>query len=293
MGWDCIGFRTDDLLGLRLTVGIGEGIDMDIAESILHLTVRIEAKRLDGTVITGTGFYFDFCVKDEMSIPAIVTNKHVVENADSMIVLFSVFNEDGTIAEKKERLEVGGMLGHWSMHPDPDVDLCVLPIAKVLTAFAAAGKQLAIAPLNASFVADSVKMKSLSAIEDITMVGYPNGLWDNVNNLPIVRRGITATPVGSDYCGKKEFLIDSACYPGSSGSPVLLFNDDSYREGDRIVLGSRLLLLGVLYAVPVRSVEGTITVGNIPRVYSQGMLNLGYAIKAERLLEFEPILMAR
>lgn len=25
MGWDCIGFRTDDLLGLRLTVGIGEG----------------------------------------------------------------------------------------------------------------------------------------------------------------------------------------------------------------------------------------------------------------------------
>lgn len=265
---------------------------MGIAEAILHLTVRIETKRLDGVSVTGTGFYFNFCVKDDTSIPAIVTNKHVVEDADSMVVLLSVLNEDGTIAERKERLEVGGMLGRWIMHPDSDVDLCVLPIAQVLNGFAAVGKRLAISPLDLSLVADEGKTKSLSAIEEITMIGYPNGLWDDVNNLPIVRRGITATPVGSDYCGRKEFLIDSACYPGSSGSPVLLFNEGSYREGGGIVIGSRLLLLGILYAVPVRSVEGTITVGSVPRVYSQGMLNLGYVIKAEKLLEFESVLMA-
>ena len=50
------------------------------------------------------------------------------------------------------------------------------------------------------------------------------------------------------------------------------------------------MLLGILYAVPIRNVEGVITVTNIPRVYSHGMLNLGLVIKAERLLEFEPIL---
>ena len=263
-----------------------------IAEKILHLTVRIETRRLDGVVSTGTGFYFNFCMRDNMFVPSIVTNKHVVESADSMTVHFSVFNEDGTIAERKERLEVNGMLGPWIMHPEPDVDLCVLPIAQVLNGFAEAGKRLAITPLDVSFVAGEEKMKLLSAIEDITMIGYPNGLWDDVNNLPIVRKGITATPVSADYQGKKEFLIDSACYPGSSGSPVLLFNEGSYKEGDEIVLGSRLLLLGVLYAVPVRDVEGAIVVGNVPRVYSQGMLNLGYVIKAEKLLDFESILMA-
>lgn len=40
----------------------------------------------------------------------------------------------------------------------------------------------------------------------------------------------------------------------------------------------------------MRNVEGVITVTDIPRVYSPGMLNLGLVIKAERLLEFEPIL---
>ena len=263
---------------------------MGLAEDILHMTVRIETQRLDGATSTGTGFYFNFCVQDDTCIPVIVTNKHVIENANSMTIFLSVLNDDGAIAERKERLEVNGMLGRWVMHPDPDVDLCVLPIAQIVDGFANAGKPLAITPLDVSLVADAEKMSALSAIEDITMVGYPNGLWDEANNLPIVRKGITATPVGFDYCGKKEFLIDSACYPGSSGSPVLLFNEGTYRERNGIVLGTRLLLLGILYAVPIRNVEGVITVTDIPRVYSPGMLNLGLVIKAERLLEFEPIL---
>ena len=92
---------------------------MGLAEGILHMTVRIETQRLDGATSTGTGFYFNFCVQDDVCIPVIVTNKHVIENANSMTVFLSVLNDDGAIAERKERLEVNGMLGHWVMHPDP------------------------------------------------------------------------------------------------------------------------------------------------------------------------------
>ena len=46
-------------------------------------------------------------------------------------------------------------------------------------------------------------LESLDAIEEIVMIGYPNGLWDSVNNMPIARRGITATPVYLNYEGKK------------------------------------------------------------------------------------------
>lgn len=219
---------------------------MGLAEDILHMTVRIETQRLDGATSTGTGFYFNFCVQDDTCIPVIVTNKHVVENANSMTIFLSVLNDDGTIAERKERLEVNGMLGRWVMHPDPDVDICVLPIAQIVDGLANAGKPLAITPLDVSLVADAEKMSALSAIEDITMVGYPNGLWDEANNLPIVRKGITATPVGSDYCGKKEFLIDSACYPGSSGFPVLLFNEGTYREGEWDYPGDTVVIAGHL-----------------------------------------------
>lgn len=84
---------------------------MGLAEGILHMTVRIETQRLDGATSTGTGFYFNFCVQDDVCIPVIVTNKHVIENANSMTIFLSVLNDDGVIAERKERLEVNGMLG--------------------------------------------------------------------------------------------------------------------------------------------------------------------------------------
>jgi hypothetical protein len=60
------------------------------------------------------------------------------------------------------------------------------------------------------------------------MIGYPKGFWDRVNNLPVVRKGITATPIYIDYNGKKEFLLDIPIFSGSSGSPIVLFNEGSY-----------------------------------------------------------------
>jgi hypothetical protein len=32
----------------------------------------------------------------------------------------------------------------------------------------------------------------LTALEQIVIVGYPDNVWDSVNNLPVLRRGITA-----------------------------------------------------------------------------------------------------
>ena len=71
---------------------------------------------------------------------------------------------------------------------------------------------------------DATALAKLNAVEEIMMIGYPNGLWDAKNNLPIVRRGITGTPAFVDYNDKPEFVIDAACFPGSSGSPVFIVN---------------------------------------------------------------------
>lgn len=79
---------------------------MGLAEGILHMTVRIETQRLDGATSTGTGFYFNFCVQNDACTPAIVTNKHVIENANSMTIFLSVLNDDGAIAERKDGLRL-------------------------------------------------------------------------------------------------------------------------------------------------------------------------------------------
>ena len=95
-----------------------------------------------------------------------------------------------------------------------------------------------------------------------------------------------------DWNGKKEFLIDAACFPGSSGSPVLLFEIGNYQTRNALVMGSRIKLLGVLYAGPQHTVQGDVIV--VPVATQQRAVavagipnNLGIIIKAEQLLAFE------
>jgi hypothetical protein len=129
------------------------------------------------------------------------------------------------------------------------------------------------------------------------MVGYPNGLWDETNNLPIARAGITATHPAIDYNGKPEFMIDAACFAGSSGSPVFYYNSGArtQRNGS-ITMGSpSAYLLGVLYAGPMFTAEGEIVVVDVPTkrkkiATSDIPMNLGYVIKSRVLLEFDQLL---
>ena len=76
--------------------------------------------------------------------------------------------------------------------------------------------------ITTDFSISNFNIQELTPVEDIVMIGYPIGLIDEVNNKPVVRKGITATDIRLDYNGRKEFLIDAACFHGSSGSPVFL-----------------------------------------------------------------------
>ena len=139
----------------------------------------------------------------------------------------------------------------------------------------------------------SSDIEDMVGLENITMVGYPNGLWDRTNNLPIFRKGVLATDYKHDWNGKKEFLIDAACFPGSSGSPVMLFDVGSYQTRKGNFMGSsRIKLLGVLYAGPQHTVEGEVKVVLVPTRQKAVLVagipnNLGIIIKAEQLHAFE------
>ena len=135
-----------------------------------------------------------------------------------------------------------------------------------------------------------------SRIEDITVVGYPDGIWDAFNNMPITRRGITATPIQMDFENKPRFLIDAAIYGGSSGSPVFVFNQGSYSKPDGgLYAGTRLKLVGVVYAVAQHKVTGELEIVDIPAAktpIANTLIpnNLGVVIQARELLDFEKML---
>jgi hypothetical protein len=128
------------------------------------------------------------------------------------------------------------------------------------------------------------------AIEDVTMVGCPNGLFDASNNLPMFRKGITASHPAKNYQGRSEFVVDLACFPGSSGSPVFLYSTGANfdRSSGNYSLGNiRMFLLGVLYAGPTINQQGRIVLSKDPSVSISAMMHLGMVVKSTRILDFE------
>jgi len=269
------------------------------ADQLLHCTTRIECTLPDNIKSTGSGFFFNFEI-NRQNVPAIVTNKHVIANAIQGKLRFTLCDKDWKVIPGRfHDKNVTDFEKAWILHPEEDTDLAIMPTQPLHLQFDTEEAKLFRRSFNKSLFASHDQLNYLTAIEDVIMVGYPNGIWDQTNNLPLIRRGITATAAYNDYNGKKEFMVDMACFPGSSGSPVLLYNPGMHQaKSGGTVLGARIYLLGILYAGPQHTAEGELEIVDIPttqtvRPISRIPNNLGVVIKAEKLLDFEPILEER
>ena len=269
------------------------------SEYLVYSTVRIETVSSEGKNYSGTGFFFNFARGGGKQIPAIVTNKHVVKDMVKGAFVVHLADESGNApSDKNQSVILMDFEKHWVMHPDAEVDLCVLPVGHLHEVLTGMGKKLYSTPIDDSIIPSASELEELSPVEDILMVGYPNGIWDKTNNRPVFRMGVTATHPGIDYEGKANFMIDAACFPGSSGSPVFLYNIGGYmqKNGTYQLGGHRFKLLGVLHSGPQQAVEGQIKIIDIPTkleaiTQSQIMINLGIVAKSELLKVFDRLLL--
>lgn len=270
---------------------------LSISEQLAYSTVRIATN-----TGTGTGFFYRFAVQESvMHVPAIVTNKHVIEGASQGSFLLTIADDDGNPDITNHfTCQFENFESQWIPHPDKDIDLCAMPIAPVLNAMQDQNKKPFYIPVGNEIVPSKNFLKDLRLVEDILMVGYPNGLWDQTNNMPLFRKGITSSHPGLDWNGRKEMLIDAACFPGSSGSPVFLFNEGSYvdKQGNTNMGGTRIKLLGILYAGPQHTAEGSIEIVTVPTIDKPLAItgipnNIGIVIKAEKLSELDNIFIKK
>lgn len=266
-------------------------------EQLAFSTVRIETNLNDGGIGTGTGFFYSVKQQDDgKTIPVIVTNKHVVKDAIKGKFRLTLQSAEGLPdIGKHMTIELDMFERRWVHHPIDNVDLCVLPIAPIILSAEQQGKKFFFRTLNKSLLPTVEDYDSMFGMDDITMIGYPNGIWDAANNFPVFRKGITATNPKYDWNNKREFLIDCACFPGSSGSPVLLVNIGGYFTRSGLKLGAnRIKLLGILYAGPQHTATGEIEIIDVPVAQRPILIsripnNLGIVIKSELLKDFDAV----
>lgn len=232
----------------------------DLSTQLLFTTVPIWAELPTGTS-SGTAFLYTAAVQGntEQSIPLLVTNLHVVRNAKRVVVEFIERDGERPAADRKLLVDIDPTL--LAQYSDDDLDLAAAPLGPLLNAREAEGKPLFIRTIDEKLTPSSTIQQELSAMEDIVFIGYPSGLRDSKNSLPLIRRGITSTPVWNDFQGAPFFLIDAGVFPGSSGSPVFILNQGAYTARNGLIVGTRILFLGVLSESMVRSTSKEVYLG--------------------------------
>ena len=259
------------------------------AEQLFFTTVRLEVEN-DAGGGAGTGFFYSYSEGDTQYI-FVVSNKHVVLDAKRGTMLLTLAEGDQPRFGQRFTVTLEDFGAQWFGHPDADTDIAVMPFVPVLQRIQQSDRQIYFKVISHSLIPDQASLQQLDAIEEVIFLGYPNGMFDTANLTPIARVGVTATPIALDYGGRKAFLIDASVFPGSSGSPVFILNTGSYSpKAGGLVVGSRLLFLGILSAVFVRVERGEFEIVDIPTaqvpvVTTEQMIDLGYVYKGDMVQE--------
>lgn len=266
-----------------------------LAEKMLFSTVRLVCSYKNGGQGTGTGFIYEDRITNDKYFSMIVTNKHVVAGATSIKIRFHLGElvEDSVIPiGETHEFEISDCEELWLPHPNPAIDLCAMPLAYVRRIANEANQRLYFKSLVPCNVPSDEDLENLDAIHTVIMIGYPVGLWDEKNNLPILRRGTTASHPRLDFNGMPISVVDVACFPGSSGSPVILFEDSlKANKFGAVDLQEehKPLFIGVLYSAPMYSAEGQIIIKDVPTSVEPHSItnipiNLGYIIKSREVV---------
>lgn len=257
-----------------------------LAQQLLYNTVRLETHDQNGQPIAvGTSFVLSHHLDGLGDELFLVTNKHVVSGAFTAYMYFTHLKEGHPDIGNPFFVRFDMFERGCHPHPDPKVDLVVQPLSWALDMIAVDGVDAYLSRITSRVIPTAERIESYDAVEEILFIGYPNGIFDEKNYVPIVRRGTTATPIQLDYGGEPVFLIDASVFPGSSGSPV--FRHRPTINGRAL---AKVELLGVVSAVFFRTHRGQIesrpaptTMGDFVEI--QEMIDLGVILKSHLILE--------
>ena len=236
-----------------------------------YTAVRIQIElpnEHENRVSAGTGFFY--LAKEDLgngvvlSKLLLISNKHVFRDGNGvMTIRLNRKKSDGTPDYGRAiKFSYPEFSEGYFAHPDDNVDLACVDISHFTHTDAYIGN------ITDKFLAP-IDYEKVALGSDVLFVGFPDDRYDIVNNS-------TASPKGhvgfnARYrlsMAKGELVIDAQVFPGSSGSPVFVDWDGTYR------------LLGVISKTMLRNAANT----ESPQTVDQ-ILGLGIVIKQRHIRE--------
>jgi hypothetical protein len=266
-----------------------------LTKSWVYATVPIHNPQNE----TGTGFLVSRLIDKDQVRVFLVTNKHVIHRDSNERISvhhvechFNTKEPDGTAGTVAGDIPLLGANGsrRFREHADRDTDVFALEVTDVMRLNPKIEKKWA---SYDSFAEQSKRDElDITVGEEVVTIGYPLGLRQGTTNFPLLRQGIIATRIGYPILDKvknpdgslrdrnlRAFLIDGACIPGSSGSPVVLKPVIGRHVKNTIQLGSApSVLLGIVAETKYAPVE--VEQGIIP-----SFAGLGLAFDVETIKE--------
>ena len=184
-----------------------------IIDLLLKITTPIICKEGRKILGTGTGFFFQY--NENIYL---FTNRHVFIDEDRNFYPDKVvirLNKGGTNLIQNDEITFELYRSNtddknW-IEIDRYVDLAALKIKSLEGYIFAALSSANLPP----------KDLRLGLGEQVLVIGYPEGFYDDVYNLPIVRSASIASAYGIPFKKNPFFLVDARLHPGTSGSPII------------------------------------------------------------------------
>lgn len=222
-------------------------------DCVVALGSKIERDGKEEKFYTGTGFLVGDCINPEeqdatkkMYSIYLITNKHVVDGEERMIVKFNSKDSSNTKDYEIDLIEKDGTK-LYSCGDIDDADIVAISINPNI--LINDNSTFGFFSLDAhALTVKQMQEQKIAEGDFVYTLGFPMNLVSSEKNVPICRMGCIAyiSKILKYEIPELNFYIDSQTFPGNSGGPVIIKPEAISIEGTKNI--PRAALIGILHS---------------------------------------------
>lgn len=225
--------------------------DLDYGSKIYRVTAIVYTYS-NNTVDQGSSFFYHSDKGDFL-----VSNRHVLFPKETIpdSIIFSL-KQSSLITDKTEwkqiKMDQRYLLENLRLHPNRHIDVASIKLNKL---FQTLTKERFYRPYAVTNP-DSLQLSDVNPEigDDVLIIGYPKGYYDEFNKIPIMKSGVIASFFGLQFQNQPCYIVDSKLFPGSSGSIVISKHQPVIIKNGRPAFATKkdFILLGIFSGEPYK-----------------------------------------